>query len=46
MGGLYILIVPLIGLAGIIVVISRYLLYRKKYKTKNHIKNLKRIDHE
>jgi hypothetical protein len=31
-GGFYILIVPLVGLTGIIVVISGYLLWRRKYK--------------
>jgi hypothetical protein len=34
-GGFYILIVPLTGLSGIIIVISGYLLYRKKYRNKD-----------
>ena len=36
LGIFYILLVPLSGMAGIVVVISGYLLWRKKYKTKNH----------
>jgi len=32
LGGFYILIVPLTGLAAVTVVISGYLLYRRKYK--------------
>ena len=35
LGIFYILLVPLCGMAGIVVVISGYLLWRKKYKTKN-----------
>ncbi|MGM0375706.1 MAG: PepSY domain-containing protein [Bacteroidota bacterium] len=34
MGDFYILIVPLVGLAGIMVVISGYLLWQKRYKRK------------
>jgi len=34
LGSFYLLLVPLIGLAGITVVISGYLLWWKKYRTK------------
>jgi hypothetical protein len=34
-GGFYILIVPLTGIAGITVVVSGYLMWRRKYRKKN-----------
>ncbi len=36
LGDFYILIVPLTGLTGMIVVLSGYLLWRKKYRKKSH----------
>lgn len=35
-GGFYILIVPLAGLAGIIVVFSGYILWRRKYRKQGY----------
>jgi uncharacterized iron-regulated membrane protein len=37
LGDFYILIVPLAGLAGVVVVISGYILYRRKFKRKGVI---------
>lgn len=37
-GDFYILIVPLAGLTGIMVVVSGYLLWRKRYRRKNELK--------
>jgi hypothetical protein len=36
LGDFYILIVPLVGLAGVMVVISGYLLYRKRYRRRKN----------
>jgi uncharacterized iron-regulated membrane protein len=38
LGDFYILIVPLAGLTGIMVVISGYIVWRRKYRVKNIVK--------